>query len=366
MSDPMTNTEVEDVLSSIRRLVSDESRSEPATREPLKPVSDRLVLTPSLRVPEDDVPEDVVPEDVVPEGDVSEGDAADENLAEATQWEAETPSTSEQTGSEQDHFDFKSARSIFDIATSDDDPALFQDNSGAAVETSDDAEVEEQASGVAQEDVADIAPETGLETTDHVEEVSEADEYVAEDPENPEALEGADYVEESLGNSAPIEDDLEEAQHVDAVSEAEAHSPVTLGEKIAALETLIAGRADEWEPDQAGASAYAGTEPPAMTWEDAGDLDADDQDQDQDETAYDVSKPVNFSTHAETDLDTPESELSNISSEENVLDEDVLRELVSDIVREELQGALGERITRNVRKLVRREIHRALVAQELE
>ena len=40
--------------------------------------------------------------------------------------------------------------------------------------------------------------------------------------------------------------------------------------------------------------------------------------------------------------------------------------MVTDIVREELQGALGERITRNVRKLVRREIHRALVAQELD
>ena len=40
--------------------------------------------------------------------------------------------------------------------------------------------------------------------------------------------------------------------------------------------------------------------------------------------------------------------------------------LVADIVREELQGALGERITRNVRKLVRREIHRALTAQELD
>lgn len=48
-----------------------------------------------------------------------------------------------------------------------------------------------------------------------------------------------------------------------------------------------------------------------------------------------------------------------------LLDETMLRELVSDIVRQELQGALGERITRNVRKLVRREIHRALAAHDL-
>jgi len=46
-----------------------------------------------------------------------------------------------------------------------------------------------------------------------------------------------------------------------------------------------------------------------------------------------------------------------------VLDEEMLRELVGEIVRQELQGPLGERITRNVRKLVRREINRALTAR---
>jgi len=34
--------------------------------------------------------------------------------------------------------------------------------------------------------------------------------------------------------------------------------------------------------------------------------------------------------------------------------------MVRDIVRQELQGSLGERITRNVRKLVRREIQRSI------
>jgi hypothetical protein len=45
--------------------------------------------------------------------------------------------------------------------------------------------------------------------------------------------------------------------------------------------------------------------------------------------------------------------------------EDVLRELVRDILREELAGSMGERITRNIRKLVRAEIARSLAAQEL-
>lgn len=36
--------------------------------------------------------------------------------------------------------------------------------------------------------------------------------------------------------------------------------------------------------------------------------------------------------------------------------DDALRDLIAEVVREELSGALGERITRNVRKLVRREM----------
>lgn len=48
------------------------------------------------------------------------------------------------------------------------------------------------------------------------------------------------------------------------------------------------------------------------------------------------------------------------------IDEEMLRDMVAEIVREELSGVLGERITRNVRKLVRREIHRAIMTHEFE
>ena len=51
---------------------------------------------------------------------------------------------------------------------------------------------------------------------------------------------------------------------------------------------------------------------------------------------------------------------------EAVLDEEMLRDLVGEIVRQELQGPLGERITRNVRKLVRREINRALASRQID
>jgi hypothetical protein len=43
----------------------------------------------------------------------------------------------------------------------------------------------------------------------------------------------------------------------------------------------------------------------------------------------------------------------------------MLRDVVADVVHEELRGALGERITRNVRKLVRSEINRAVEATKL-
>ena len=49
-----------------------------------------------------------------------------------------------------------------------------------------------------------------------------------------------------------------------------------------------------------------------------------------------------------------------------IMDEEALNEMVRQLIRDELQGALGERITRAVRKLVRAEINRALEAHRLE
>jgi hypothetical protein len=44
-------------------------------------------------------------------------------------------------------------------------------------------------------------------------------------------------------------------------------------------------------------------------------------------------------------------------------DEQALRELINSIVREELQGELGDRIGRNLRKLIRREVAQVLEEQ---
>jgi hypothetical protein len=152
---------------------------------------------------------------------------------------------------------------------------------------------------------------------------------------------------------APFEE-IAEADIPDHEAEAAffADQSESLTSKIAALEAVIGKTDDQWEPDDTGSSDYSGTEAPSMKWDDVG-FDSDEHNAEGD--------------NAETvEVDVEPQQAAFSQSADELLDEDALRDIVSEIVREELQGALGERITRNVRKLVRREIHRALAAQELE
>ncbi|WP_290689647.1 MULTISPECIES: hypothetical protein [unclassified Haematobacter] len=61
-----------------------------------------------------------------------------------------------------------------------------------------------------------------------------------------------------------------------------------------------------------------------------------------------------------------EDDIGLFADEKPELNDEHLRMLVAEILREELQGPLGERMTRNVRKLVRTEIRRALAGREFE
>ena len=54
---------------------------------------------------------------------------------------------------------------------------------------------------------------------------------------------------------------------------------------------------------------------------------------------------------------------SGVASNAPILDEESLREVINALVREELQGELGERINRNLRKLIRQEIAAILEEQ---
>ena len=313
MSDPVSNAEVEDVLSSIRRLVSEEKRSPAAVGKP--DASDRLVLTPALRVAEHIRP---APQEAhVEHAPEVEPDHA-ENPASVEDETLETAQFHEVTDADDDN-------DTSDEAHTDD--AL--DASESDVEH-DDAQSEDVAEHVQEELSEQDTPDVLVLVPDSVESAPDMpDELMSEN--TPEAENISEFVAQETFEDIPV------AEPVDAMQEIS--SAATLSAKIAALETVIGRTDDQWEPDDTGDSDYSGTEAPSMTWED--------------------TSAVADAADAAIDSDV-------FASPEDFLDEDALRDLVSDIVREELQGALGERITRNVRKLVRREIHRALAAQELE
>ncbi len=307
MSDPVTNTEIEDVLTSIRRLVSenrplpdadkdeaparpvafDTSSAQDEISEDKTPVAEAplaLVLTPALRVeeaPNAEVDVDVDElQDVVDEAD--ELDAAEIDPSEEVD-EAEAqaePETVEAFEAEQDQVSF---------------------------------ETEE------------VAPEGGEAAQDDVMvEVGSEDEDVVSEDEAPLSFDAA-------SDAAP-EEAMDEEQPFDFKQ---------------VLEARIHQFRDATSTDD-------------VTYDPEANAAPDMADAVMDELR--VHMPEEIAEAAEiVDADA----LSEAMDETAEIDEAMLREMVADIVRQELQGALGERITRNVRKLVRREIHRALAAHDL-
>jgi len=278
MSNPVTNADIEDVLSSIRRLVSEDARPQ-AAPEKVNGM-DRLVLTPALRVMESERPEEV----------------------------------------------------------------------------------------------------TSGETFEELSETAE--DPIPEEMPRPELLETHELVD--------LNQDDTGRRNLEA--------------RIAELEAVISDTGDHWEQDGEEGSANAGGPVQSLNWEDPSEEAVLEEEEveahaepepdaeeagfvEMAEEAFPVSDPVDFpmepSAEVEDDFAPDDYEQASLDEEvayavepdqedaaetatEVVVDEDMLRELVAEVVRQELQGALGERITRNVRKLVRREIHRALTSQELE
>jgi hypothetical protein len=234
------------------------------------------------------------------------------------------------------------------------------------------------------------------------------DDEAAPEPESfAEAIWDTDELSDEMSDAADVsEDAATEPPGVEAVfstlrfahREPEPAAPAelsALASRIAELEAAVAESADdEWEPDGAGEGDNAGAPVDALSWEDADDAqgshawEADPLEAAEDaelaepepdfaaepeltaEPAFDAEPEPEpdlddrwADPHLARDID-PEADL--FAETDSVIDEDMLRDLIADIVRRELQGTLGERITRNVRKLVRREIHRALSARELD
>lgn len=331
MSDPVTQAEIEDVLSSIRRLVSEDGRTAPAPtpiRETPKPTT-RLVLTPALRVSEEATKPAV---DIVNDGLAEQ--ATQEALSDTQEVAAEAEVVPE--GAE--------------------------------------AEVLLAAAPVEEVDQANMNGQTVPEAPDAF---TTADEVAGETVEAPQAEDTASEAapwrdpEATLFQAAAAEsadaDDQDVSLQPDArLSEealtANSERVSAVVQKIAELEAKVAHAKDQWEPDGSSSDPYAGTNIETLEWTDHIE---DEAEEPLDEGSEDASDFDAQRLAEEAALDETLAAVDNLAAEESYLDEDSLRELVADIVRSELQGALGERITRNVRKLVRREIQRALAAQDL-
>ena len=389
MSDLLTNSEVEDVLSSIRRLVSDEERDlAKKLSEGSEPSVDRLILTPAQMItPENDACDTDSIENITDLEVVSDDDGATVFLL-------------------QDAMKTPIGEDAVDAIT--DNGVLILRNERVEHSPEDETTVPENFEFKADE-------EDGLEATDSA---SETDGETS----SGEAKDARSEGEDASSETSLIVEPLANTDH----------SKNNLEDKVAALETLIASRGDQWEPDVTGQSDYAAKEYPVPSWnedafageealhqEDASLTESVSTDALITEQADDLARAVGdvltvkppkegtfvledkalvqpmkldawsvddeapFEYVASDDENQVTEQAAAIASsavaglsqtktegasadDEPVLDEEAIREMIAEIVREELQGALGNRITRNIRKLVRREIHRALAAQDLD
>ncbi|MFG6593254.1 hypothetical protein ACGYK4_01800 [Sulfitobacter sp. 1A13368] len=387
MSEPVTNAEVEDVLSSIRRLVSEDKR--PLQTSNPTPVSkpeagdsanDTGAAFKSMRGSALDEPtsDSVTSEDFTPHLSLRTASggtarpASDEGVGETPKAAPQPLSLTQAMQTEAEGSADEAERPFVSARHPATPPA---DKAPAA---SSDRLVLTPALRVATSDGEDRPKAAAVDPA----KVSPLDYDMLHD--DPSDLHAEDY-----RTPAPETADDARARAVsDAVAKA---TGASRSDKLAALETAIGKISDDWDPDAPGDNDYSGTEPPAMQWKDDAELDAPEapiadtatveaetpapsrpqpttpQLEEQVRRFADsgprVADPA--ATAPEFDYAAPAQEAGS-AGEDQFLDEEALRDMVTEIVRAELQGALGERITRNVRKLVRREIHRALTAQDLE
>ncbi|PTV95873.1 hypothetical protein C8J27_103203 [Rhodobacter aestuarii] len=181
--------------------------------------------------------------------------------------------------------------------------------------------------------------------------------------ELPEAFDEAALGTQEPAYEAELEAILEEAPSIsedeaDAAFAAEQADPDLEDAAWAETETESVGM--DWA--EATLNLARGAAPRRLSLEDAEEVE---QHVSSRRSTYDSLREELDADAAYYDADMIEDD-TQFASDERLLDEAALRDMVGQMVREELRGALGERITQNVRKLVRREIQRALMGQGYE
>jgi len=371
MPDPLTHHEIEDVLSSIRRLVSEEEapQGQAGDRKP-----EKFILTPALRVMDYEPSEQpavasqqLKPQDPPPlifrhapeEGLPSVGESAPPPAA------PEKAQTAQGSALEEPPAQIDPARQqkdapIFSRSAAQ-APASEAPNPRRQSLEERIAELEAAVSQSHEEFEPDGSePEAGQILDTHIFEVIEG--HVGFRPELPPTPE-ADTPPETPQDSphearnerqadSPLAS-LEAALNQDRPARAPAEGPSAVG---TAPFPPWSAPADARDPLQL-VSGVSPVEPVAPS-----------EPKDSPEKASEgaATQAPQQPQPASTPANGPTPEVLDDDNDDIFVDEDMLRQIVADIVREELQGKLGERITRNVRRMVRREIERALELKKFE
>lgn len=308
MSEQLSTNDIEDVLSSVRRLLSPEARPRPVSRDLGQ---DKLLLTPALRVVTD-AQTPLILKSADAEAQDSEQSVSEMPVLEAPTLDVPTP-------------EMKAA-----------DPVIPD-----AIDV-----VAELPSAMAEADVPL-----------HVVEGEWEDAFWSE----PETT----LAELALGT--------EEAELVTAAEPATQTEPANASQPAPEL----AAQAEETAAPGLMLDPFETATPEVPLQEPASNAGADDEallddsDLDDSDLAHAEPTPSEPTPSELAPSELARSEFAETMTDQDgnpvtVLDEEALNQIVRHLIREELQGVLGERITHNVRKLVRAEINRALTARSLD
>lgn len=368
MSERLSSVEIEDVLSSIRRLVSEDLRpgakaeaasAQPTAAVPAEPAgADKLILTPALRIgPEPEAPAAAA---------AAEGEAEAAMPSFQSVRQGRGASVVDRVTRAMPEEDWEPVAEATAAPRSD-----WATEAEAAVEAAGSAWSEAPVAPVEQPADPVIAEEAALaEGTDPTAEVGEPEGWPASDapdanwsdpgeqaPMEVEQPEDPGWSEvEPMAIDRPAAERLEK----DALRDEEGGvmpDPLDPTEEEARLQSDAPADLPDWARMEAEAEELPAPEPmvapgPSAVRQDDGWADAAEA-----EIRRELEDEATATVFAQFDDD---------DHDERHFDEEMLRDLVRDIIREELQGALGERITRNVRKLVRAEIARALAVRDFE
>lgn len=176
------------------------------------------------------------------------------------------------------------------------------------------------------------------------------------------AEDGAEADDTDSGQGDEVGDDVDSSIASEGIDDQDESEPALDGAGFGGGVFSEADEIAESEAIDADAAAVAAAAEAEADWEEAGMAAAGVA---MSAAGLDRQAPADEDAAPDADGDAAAGDAAG-HDVETVIDEAMLRELVAQLVRDELQGTVGERITHNVRRLIRREIARALTLQDFE